>query len=343
MSARLFLRNAFPVVTRYSGISHALARRYRGLGTIFMLHSIVDDPSDYPDESVRYSTGKLEWTLCWLKAEGIEFVSLDQVVERLREPSSPPFAAFTFDDGYADTLTHALPVMERFAAPFTVYVTSEMVSRDIDAWWLGLAALLRAQDSVELPDLGLRWDCANLASKKRAYMTIESMIHKNYEVLPHVRTAIKAGGIDCRALVDREALSTDQLRQLARHPLVTIGAHTVTHRNLAQAPAAAVEWEIAANRNFLQETIGKPIKHLAFPFGNERACGVREARIAASMRFRTAVTTRRGSIFPQHLQHLHALPREPLTRDDTPTKLRAKINGLYRALHSQLGDPIARM
>ena len=68
-----------------------------------------------------------------------------------------------------------------------------------------------------------------------------------------------------------------------------------------------------------------------------------EADIAKAVGFRSAVTTRRGGLLPEHLRHLHELPREPLTRADTPSSLRCKVDGFYRALHSRLGDPVARM
>jgi peptidoglycan/xylan/chitin deacetylase (PgdA/CDA1 family) len=66
---------------------------------------------------------------------------LDEAVQRLRDENTRPFAAFTFDDGYADNLTRALPIMERFEAPFTIYVTTGMVTPEIDAWWFGLGRI----------------------------------------------------------------------------------------------------------------------------------------------------------------------------------------------------------
>jgi peptidoglycan/xylan/chitin deacetylase (PgdA/CDA1 family) len=233
--------------------------------------------------------------------------------------------------------------MERFVAPFTVYVTTGMVTRQIDAWWFGLAALVRSQERIELPRLGCRWECADAASKKHTFKAIESAIHKDFGVLPHVRAAIAESKIDCGALVDREALSEQQLRRLARHPLVTIGGHTTTHRNLAQASPATVQWEMAENRKFLQDTTDRPVEHFAYPFGHEGACGTREAEISRSVGFRTATTTRLGALFPEHAHHLHALPRLHLSCDDTSSTLRCKVDGVYRAIHSRWGDPVARM
>jgi peptidoglycan/xylan/chitin deacetylase (PgdA/CDA1 family) len=343
VTVRSFVKTAISTGAHFTGLSRAVALRYRGRGTIFALHSVVDDGAFYPDDTLRCSVGQLAWTLRWLRREGVEFVSLDEAVRRLSGPPGRPFAAFTFDDGYADNLTHALPVMERFAAPFTVYVTTGMITREIDAWWFGLAALVRAQDRIELPALGRRFVCPDPARKRRTFKTIEAAIHNDFTLLPHVRAAILDGHIDCSALADWEALSEQQLKALARHPLVTIGAHTTTHRNLAHASAVTVEREMTDSRKFLQDATDRPIDHFAYPFGHARACGNREADIARRVGFRTAVTTRPGALFAEHAHHLHALPRLHLAGDDKPWTLRCKIDGVYRAVHARGGDPIARM
>jgi peptidoglycan/xylan/chitin deacetylase (PgdA/CDA1 family) len=343
VTVRSFVKSAVSVATHVTGLSRAIALRYRGYGSIFALHSIVEDDAFYPDTTLRCPVSKLERTLRWLQQLGVEFVSLDEAVERLSGPPTRRFAAFTFDDGYADNLIHALPVMERFAAPFTVYVTTGMITRQIDAWWFELAALVRSQERIDLPALKRRFDCPDRRSKQRTFKAIESAIHKDFNVLPHVRAAIKESKIDCSALVDREALTEEQLRSLARHPLVTIGGHTTTHGNLAQASAATVEWEMATNRQFLQDITNRPVRHFAYPFGHPRACGEREAEIARSLGFRTAVTTRLGTLFSEHLHHLHALPRVHLACDDTPSILHCKTDGVYRAIESRFGDPVARM
>jgi peptidoglycan/xylan/chitin deacetylase (PgdA/CDA1 family) len=343
VTARSVVKSTISVSAHVTGLSRALATRYRGRGLVFALHSVVDDGAFYPDHTLRCPVGKLERILRWLRDEGLELVSLDEAIRRLSMPQTRPFAAFTFDDGYADNLTHALPIMERFAAPFAVYVTTGMVTREMDAWWFGLAALVRSQKRIALPGLGRRFDCPDPQSKKRTFKTIEAAIHNDFAVLAHVRAAIEESKIDCSALVDREALTDQQLQRLARHPLVTIGGHTTTHRNLAQASAAAVHWEMAENRKFLQATTDQAVEHFAYPFGHARACGEREAQIARDVGFRTATTTRLGALFPAHAHHLHALPRMHLAGDETASTLRCKVDGVYRAIHSRLGDPVARM
>src|SRR4029077_14292422 len=214
--------------------------------------------------------------------------------------------------GYADTLTHALPIMTRHGAPFTVYVATGMMTGEIDAWWLGLAALIRARDRIDLTDLGLRFDFPDPRSKRRAFAAIESMVHRDYATLAHVKAAIAASESECGVLAKREGLTAEGLRRLASHPLVTIGAHGSTHVNLARVSAREVERELATNRRFLEAMTDRPVMHFAYPFGNANACGPREAGIVRSLGFHSASTPRRGALFPEHLAHLHALPREPL-------------------------------
>jgi peptidoglycan/xylan/chitin deacetylase (PgdA/CDA1 family) len=336
-------KTAISSTAHLTGLSRAIASRYRGRGLILALHSIVDDISLYPDQTLRCPVGKLEWVLQWLRNEGLDFVSLHEAVRRLSVQDTRPFAAFTFDDGYADNFTRALPLMEKFEAPFTVYVTTGMITREIDAWWFGLAELIHSRKYIKLPKLGSKLECPDPARKRQTFREIESAIHQDSAVLPHVRGAIEDAGIDCRAIVDREALSEGQLRRFARHPLVTIGGHTMSHRNLAHASEQTVEWEMAENRRFLRERTGQPVAHFAYPFGHPRACGIREATIACKVGFRTAVTTRLGTLFAEHAHHLHSLPRVHFACDETPSTLRCKIDGVYRAIQSRWGSPVARM
>src|SRR5262245_37861395 len=231
-------------MARYGGISKALALRYAGPGIIFALHSVVDDADLCPGDFLRCTVARLEQTLSWFKDNRVKVVSLDEAIERLARSSTDKFCVFTFDDGYIDNLTLALPVMERFDAPFTVYVTTGMVTGEIDAWWLGLAALIRGRDRLEFPELDYRFDCMDQASKKRTFAAIDALIKLNPEALAALRTALAKNGIDCRALVRADGLSADQVRRLAASPLVTIGAHGVRHINLARASVAEVEREM---------------------------------------------------------------------------------------------------
>jgi peptidoglycan/xylan/chitin deacetylase (PgdA/CDA1 family) len=339
MPLKAFLKAAAPLIARSSGIAGALALRYSGPGIIFNLHSVGNDL--FPDELLSCPSAVLESALIWFKRNGIRVVSLDEAVNRLEASNTERFCVFTFDDGFADNLTNALPIMERYEAPFTVYVANGMITGEIDAWWFGLAELIRHRDLVELPELGLHYDCPDPLSKMRTYNQVRAVIHADWETaLRAVRAAVRADGIDTSTLSRAKGLSWEQLQRLAASPLVTIGAHGVRHINLERASAVEVEEEMAASRRLLEKAIAREVRHFAYAFG---ACGQREAQIAKQLGFRTAVTLQHGTLFSQHSNYLHELPREPLDRTDTPASLRCKLAGIYRAYYSNFGDPVAHL
>ena len=82
MTARTFLKSCAPVVAHYSGIGKALAFRYSGSGVIFMLHSTIGNSVPYL-EDLRCPVAALEQHAVWLVDNDVQFVSLDQALERL--------------------------------------------------------------------------------------------------------------------------------------------------------------------------------------------------------------------------------------------------------------------
>ena len=69
---------------------------------------------------------------------------------------------------------------------------------------------------------------------------------------------------------------------------------------------------IVQRRRRIEAEIGQPVRHFAYPFGDRGSAGERDFRLAREAGFDTAVTTRRGPLFPGHANHLHALPRVSL-------------------------------
>jgi peptidoglycan/xylan/chitin deacetylase (PgdA/CDA1 family) len=87
---------------------------------------------------------------------------------------------------------------------------------------------------------------------------------------------------------------------------------------LAKHDEAAARQEIAASKSVIEERLGRPVRHFAYPVGDPTSAGAREFRLAREAGFATAVTTRPGHVFPGHVAHLHALPR-------------VSVNGLFQS------------
>ena len=59
----------------------------------------------------------------------------------------------------------------------------------------------------------------------------------------------------------------------------------------------------------IEAALGERPPHFSYPVGDATSAGPREFRIAEELGFKTAVTTRPGVLFPEHRNHLMALPR----------------------------------
>lgn len=301
----------------FSGVHTMLKPVCAGVGMIFMLHHVrpARVAGFQPNRHLEITPEFLRKTLAHVRAEGIDIVSLDEFHHRLLAgDTSRRFACFTFDDGYRDNRDFALPVMRECDAPFTVYATTDFAAGRGRLWWIALEELLTQQSSIDV-DFGgeaQRLACATVAEKQAAF----GLLHDRLRQVPGplaAATAVSAlcrrHGIDDEAISARLCLSFDELRSFASDPLVTIGAHTLTHGNLAKAEPATARLEMGRSREILEAELDTPVMHFAYPYGDRDAAGPREFVLAADLGFKTAVTTRPGMIFSENVAHPHALPR----------------------------------
>lgn len=332
--------------TRFCGVNGLVGQRYGGLGTIFMLHSVVQDPALYLFDGNHTSVVFLETFLRWAKTKGIEFITLDQVLARLNSGArGRRFVALTFDDGYADNLSNALPILERYQVPFTVYVTTELVTRQAFFWWRGLQCLFRDNAEVAIEALGRRYSCSSMDEKIPAYLEVKRWVTRDVTVrAPLLKEAFREHNISLIDLLDRDALSAEQVRTLASHPLVTIGGHTMSHPELGKLSEAEARREILENRVFLEGLIDKPVSHFAYPFGGPTACGPREERLVKDLGFKSATTTRKGNIFPEHHDRPCALPRAAFNGNKEYLSFIAmQMGGIRQLIDSRMGTPVVTM
>lgn len=336
-----------PAVLRYAasvanltGVDSFVGRRHRGVGAIFVAHSIVPDRQSYLYDELRTSARFLDSVIGHLLASGTEIVSLDEAITRLHMVSPRPFACFTFDDGYKDNLTVALPIFERRGVPFTVFVTTCMIQRSVDHWWSGLAEVVKLHDTVEVEETGRRYPTSTFSQKVAVFRDLKHAVESAAVSAAGLAALFAAYRISLPEILDRDALSETDLRTLASSPLVEIGAHTTSHPHLSHLSAGEARREMQSNKAWLEGRLGRPVHHFAYPFGDPASCGWREAALAREVGFRSAVTTRMGNLFAAHSDHLTALPRLRLFSEHQSLRLiDFQRNGAAGALLRRFGEP----
>lgn len=339
------VRQAFRCALAASGLHRLFPQNPEYRGVILMLHRVISgQETGFVRHSRRFmvTARGLERSLRHLLSRGYRFLTPDQVVEELGTepvaPPRPPFALLTFDDGFRDTLTLALPLMRRLGIPFTVYVCSGVPDGRWILWPHVLDRLITARPCLDLEWEGerLRLPTRTASEQDTAYDRLRALIIN----LPEdgrrefLHRLAQGSGIDPGAACQALSLSWADLRELAADPLVTLGAHTVSHVELASLSPSAARAEMETSRGRLEEELRLPVRHFAYPFGSKPRPEAGGHLLAQTAGFTTAVTTLPGHVVPAHRNHLYQLPRHNLEDRVPPalyeTRLKAALDRLQR-------------
>jgi peptidoglycan/xylan/chitin deacetylase (PgdA/CDA1 family) len=307
----------------------------QGCGVILMFHHVRPwrARAFAPNRLLEIAPAFLDRTLRIAREMGFELVGLDEVPARLAGPVRAPFAALTFDDGYRDNLEHALPVLRRHKAPATIFVTTEFAEGRGRLWWLELEEAVARLDriAVSAGDERIEAVCRTPEEKTAAFGRIYWALRAGPEERLRATVALLAAeaGVDAAGLTRSLCLTWDELRPLSREPGVMIGAHTLTHPMLAKHRAEAARREIAESKAVIEQKLGLPVRHFAYPVGDPGSAGTRDFTLAREAGFTTAVTTRPGHLFAEHGAHLQALPRVSVNGlHQNEAALRALLSGV---------------
>jgi peptidoglycan/xylan/chitin deacetylase (PgdA/CDA1 family) len=237
----------------------------RGKLNIFIFHRVQSVPDTlFPTElDAERFDAYLRFARSWLNV-----LPLGEAVERLQDGSLPPAATcITFDDGYADNLTVAAPLLRKYGLPATVFVATGYIDggRMWNDWIIGSikeSPLNRLElRDLDLPDL----DIGTPDLRRRA---VEVLLPK-VKYLPFSRRRAVCEEFARRCRVDlRESLmmTREQVKALPAFG-VTVGAHTHTHPILATEPVEYCRTDIAQSKNTLEDWLQRPVDTFAYPNG----------------------------------------------------------------------------
>ncbi|MGI8724110.1 MAG: polysaccharide deacetylase family protein [Methyloceanibacter sp.] len=250
---------------------------------------------------------------------GLDVVSLDEAVTRLEEGTDRRFVSFTFDDGYRDILEHAYPLFKAHGLPMTIYVPTDFPDGKGELWWLALEKIVaRAEDGIELCRNGDLWQLptGTVAEKQRSFEQIYWWLRSLDESTQRQIVSVLADryGIDM-AKDCRDLIMTWERSGRAADPLVTIGARTRGHYAVSKLTPLERHRRAGRRAGRIERELGVRPEHFSFPYGDPGSAGRREFALARELGFKTAVTTRKGMLFPAHAAHLTALPRVSLNGD----------------------------
>ncbi|TGE08040.1 polysaccharide deacetylase family protein [Hymenobacter fodinae] len=288
---------------------------------VLMYHRIGHTESDIWQLSVAPNFFKRQ--LQFLRSN-YNVISLDTLLQqhktnRIQRGS----IAITFDDGYIDNYIIALPLLAKYNLPATFFVPTQTVDSPEEFWWDELEYILL--HTPKLPQLFtalstshlLEFDLENEAiltmevkQRHRAWVGTQSPTTRRAALYLAVWQEFKkmaaaergeamsslrswAGLVQPLARLEYTTGSYQQVIQADASGLVTIGGHTVTHPALSGLSMTEQYAEVGEGKSSLEQKLGKPIQHFAYPYGDQSA--MTQAAVK-NLGFQAAFTTHPATI-----------------------------------------------
>lgn len=266
----------------------------------------------------------------------LEYLKRNFQVIRFEEDWSAvnkPAVVVTFDDGYADNVRVALPIIEEVGVPVTFFISTGNIGTSDEFWWDELERLVlrgsRYPGRFELKDprYGKAWPTASLKERKAMFWELHQSAKKisAEQRLAWLGQIREWAGQDGTAEEANRAMTRDELRRLAQSPWVTIGAHTVSHPPLSALSEAEQRREIMSSREQLEQLIEREITVFSYPFGDRCDYDATTFRICREAGFVKAAAAFPGEAHPW--TDPYQIPRHSIPNWDV-TAFAAKLKSL---------------
>lgn len=259
-----------------------LRRARRAHGFILMYHRVAEvglDPWHLCVSPDRFAAQLRE--LCAM-ADPVPLEQLPSALRRGRR--ARPVFAVTFDDGYLDNLTAARPLLAEHGVPATVFVATDLIGSGRAYWWDRLAqAVLGARSLprrivLNVGETAFEWEDAGLSDEggagRQARERLHTALWSRLRLLDDGQRDAALGqlmqvpGASAGIAADTRAMDVDELRRLASDPLVTIGAHTLTHPVLPALGRDEKVRQVQGSAARCRALTGESPRVFAYPYGD---------------------------------------------------------------------------
>lgn len=231
---------------------------------ILIYHRVLDEP-DYlrpGDVDKTAFTWQME-----LLSKYFNVLPLHNALQLLQKNELPPRAvSITFDDGYADNFTNALPILKRFNLSSVFFIAHGFINGG-RMWNDTVIEAIRhyAEPELDLTDIGL--GCFDVVTAYDKNQAVIQILHQIKHLPPILRDeytnhiAEKSGNIPSDLM-----MTSEQVIELYANGM-EIGGHTVNHPILAKLDLNTARQEISDNKKYLENLLNTSLRLFAYPNG----------------------------------------------------------------------------
>lgn len=190
-----------------------------GSPVLVLMYHRISDEYDKENKFLTVSLSDFEEQLQYFKKH-FEILRLNQ-----NWNNKKPAVILTFDDGYADNLYNALPLLEKYNIPATIFVCTQNIGTKEEFWWDKLINIYN-----KLGEEFWYQDEWCYKSKK----SVQHILSDIYYITKEDKDLIFNDLIHRNKInyTNREAfrsLTIQELQQLEHHNLIDIGLHSHEH------------------------------------------------------------------------------------------------------------------
>ena len=230
--------------------------------------------------------------------EHFDVLSIHELYSFLRDKKKFPERAvvLTFDDGYADNLYNALPVLESLQVSALFFISTSKMGSSLEMWWDSLERIfllsnpIPAKLLIQIGTKKCQFATGSKMERLQAYQDLHLQL--KYSPVPVRDTAIndllRWASIEPQGRRDYYMLTPDQVKTMASSPFAVIGAHTHNHPALAILPYETQLFEMSQSRSILEMLIGQKVEHFSYPYGGKGDFSQESIRAAKEAGFKTA-------------------------------------------------------
>jgi len=230
-----------------------------------------DEDSDLLPTLINASPEEFEKEIKFL-IKNFNVISSDDVINNLKDDKPLPEKSMviTFDDGYRDNYLNAFPVLKKYKAPATIFLTSDFIDNEDLIWMDKIAYMLDRikEHSLAVSGLGV-YNVINKRKKDKAKLAIIEYLKsiddcEKDKIMNSLRRDWNLD-VDGHA-AERYYLSSKEILEMAGNG-ITFGSHSSSHPVLTRIDARRLEKEILKSKARIEGIVGKKVELFAYPHG----------------------------------------------------------------------------
>jgi len=271
---------------------------------VLVYHRIADLKKD--TQLLAVTPQKFEEQIIYLK-DRFNIISLQELIRDLENKKiKKKSLVITFDDGYADNLFNAKPILEKHNIPATFFITTDALNSNSEFWWDFLERVFLDYNLQTLNPIDIKINDIRFFKSNISVNTLARIYKEAYTIMRKLSTEdrdavlnyfLHWAKINESVRDSYRPLNKRELVELSLNNLFEVGSHSKSHCSLNKQKIDIQKNEIANSKNILDNILSKDIKSFAYPYGTINDYSKNTINIVKESKYNCGVTTIQSPVY----------------------------------------------